>query len=124
MSKHNYRYQKPIKPIEIKEPFKPEVITFENPSEFTEYYRQNEDEFRDMTTYKLNVKYKIPGYRITQSKKKDSETELKLIKDYRSKQPEELNDITNKLNDINIRMEEIEAKIHYIESFLEQFSVN
>ena len=105
------RYQKPIKPIEIKEPYKPEVLTFDTPVDFTDYYRKHEDEFRDMTTYKLNVKYKIPGYRITQSKKKhseNSEPELKLTKDYRNQSGEEI-------AALNHRLTELEAIVHQLQ---------
>ena len=54
------RFVKEYKPIEVIEPFKPDVIQFADPQEFTKYYREHEDEFANMTTYKLNVRYKIP----------------------------------------------------------------
>ena len=66
-------------PIKIIEPFKSDELLFENPDDFTEYYRTHEDEFKGISTVLLNRKYKIPGYRITQSKKTK---ELSLRKDY------------------------------------------
>lgn len=79
-----------IEPIKITEPYNPEVITFENTDEFTTYYREHEEEFKDVPTYRLNRKYKIPGYRIRRSKVKVADntentpptTEIELIKDY------------------------------------------
>ena len=42
------RFIKEFKPIEIKEPFKTDVIEFPNPIEFTKYYREHEDEFSNI----------------------------------------------------------------------------
>ena len=64
------RFVKEFKPIEIKEPFKTDIIEFADPIEFTKYYREHEDEFSNMSTYKLNVRYKIPGYKISQPRTK------------------------------------------------------
>ena len=79
-------HQKPfIKPIKVFEPFKTDdVITFETPDEFTTYYRTHEDDFQGISTVLLNRKYKIPGYRISQKKRKndDEPQELSLKKDY------------------------------------------
>ena len=74
-----------IEPIKVIEPFKCDVISFENPDDFNIYYRTHEDEFKDISTVLLNRKYKIPGYRITQTRgsKEDGETrQLSLKKDY------------------------------------------
>ena len=74
-----------IEPIKVIEPFKCDVISFENPDEFNIYYRTHEDEFKDISTVLLNRKYKIPGYRITQTRgsKEDGEArQLSLKKDY------------------------------------------
>ena len=62
--------------IEVIQPYKPEVIQFSSPDDFNIYYSKHSDDFNE-TTYKLNVKYKIPGFKITKLK-----GELKLIKDY------------------------------------------
>ena len=64
------RFVKEFKPIEIKEPFKTDIIEFVDPKEFTKYYREHEDEFMNMSTYKLNMRYKIPGYKISQPRNK------------------------------------------------------
>ena len=68
--------------VENKEPFKPDVLEFNDPNDFNRYYREHEDEFKDISTHKLNVKYKIPGYKISLKGKKSNTPELILIKDY------------------------------------------
>lgn len=73
---------KDVQPLEIVESFNPEVITFTSPEEFFKYYALNEDEFLTLSTYKLNVKYKIPGYKITKPKDKEGNVHVKLITDY------------------------------------------
>ena len=79
-------HQKPyFKPIKVIEPFKTDdVITFDSPDDFTAYYRTHEDDFQGISTVLLNRKYKIPGYRISQKKRKsdDEPQELSLKKDY------------------------------------------
>ena len=84
MSSNNVRkFVKEYKPIEIKEPFKSDVIEFANTNDFTKYYREHEDDFNNISTYKLNVKYKIPGYKISKKGKKTSDkSEIILVKDY------------------------------------------
>ena len=54
------RFVKEFKPIEIKEPFKTDIIEFVDPKDFTKYYREHEDEFMNMSTYKLNNKISQP----------------------------------------------------------------
>ena len=78
---------KTYEPIKIIEPFKPETVEFPTAEEFTVYYRNHPEEFAGMSTYKLNLRFMIPGYKITQPKTKNEEeesSELRLIKDYRS----------------------------------------
>ena len=82
------KYVKEFEPIEIKEPFKTDIIEFDNPMEFTKYYREHQDEFNNMTTYKLNMRYKIPGYKISQSK---GNKEIRIVKDYSCKDLNEMN---------------------------------
>ena len=66
-----------IKPIEVIEPYNPQIVEFENVDDFNIYYSTHKEEFDKMSTQKLNTKYKIPGYRLTKK-----ENNLKLIKDY------------------------------------------
>ena len=69
-------------PITVKEPHKYNIMEFADPEEFTAYYRENEDKFKNVSTLVLNKTYKIPGYRISiQNKNKENE-ELILKKDY------------------------------------------
>lgn len=65
-----------VEPLEIIEPFSPQIIQFESCDDFNAYYSRHKDDFNE-TTQKLNVKYKIPGYKLTKLK-----GQLKIIKDY------------------------------------------
>ena len=44
------------------------VVEFETREEFTEYYEKNKEEIDKMATRGLNIKYKIPGYKIGRKK--------------------------------------------------------
>ena len=79
-SNKRFKYE----PITIKEPHKEEVKIFENTDEFTQYYRSHEEEFKNVSTLILNRTYKIPGYRITITKRGTENEELQLKKDYYS----------------------------------------
>ena len=65
-----------VEPIEVIEPYNPQIVEFKNIDDFNIYYNANKQQF-DMTTQKLNAKYKIPGYKLTKKS-----NVLKLIKDY------------------------------------------
>ena len=73
-----------FEPITIKEPHRYEVKTFSDPEEFTAYYRQHEEDFKDVSTAVLNRTYKIPGYRISVVGRGTDREELILKKDYYS----------------------------------------
>jgi hypothetical protein len=103
-------------PITIQEPHKYDVKTFEDPNDFTSYYREHEDEFKGVSTLVLNRTYKIPGYRISVSKRGTENEELMLRKDYYSSNVE-----TN--NSPDDRIPELIARIENIEQFLEQLRV-
>ena len=77
-SNRRFKYE----PITIKEPNKEEIKTFNDTEEFTQYYRSHEDEFKNVSTLILNRTYKIPGYRITITKRGTDQEELQLKKDY------------------------------------------
>ena len=109
-----------IEPIKIIEPFKSDVLLFENPDDFTEYYRTHEEEFKGVSTVLLNRKYKIPGYRITQTK---TTKELSLRKDYYGQgkttsddNTELLNRIAKLENDVIELSKEINNIIKYLQS--------
>ena len=119
------RFIKEFKPIEIKEPFKTDVIEFPNPIEFTKYYREHEDEFANMSTYKLNIRYKIPGYKISQPKPRENAQnppEIKLIKDYRGVNSQPKDSENGSSIDLSIELKErielLEKRIANIESYL------
>lgn len=75
-------------PIKIKEPLQINLKTFESTDEFTMFYRQNPDEFKNNDKTKLlsanllNRMFKIPGYRIRITNKGKDNEELILVKDY------------------------------------------
>ena len=82
-------------PITIKEPHKDNVKIFNDTDEFTQYYRSHEDEFKTqsksstdkcthISTLILNRTYKVPGYRISITKRGTDQEELQLKKDYYS----------------------------------------
>ena len=62
-------------------PWNPEVVEFETPTEFEAFWRNHEDEFEGLSTYKLNMKYKVPGYKLTW-KTSDNNKYVALKKDY------------------------------------------
>ena len=82
-------------PITIKEPHKDDVKIFNDTDDFTQYYRSHEDEFKTqsksstdkcthISTLILNRTYKVPGYRISITKRGTDQEELQLKKDYYS----------------------------------------
>jgi hypothetical protein len=60
--------QKPLIELTIKEPFSPNVEEFEDPAAFQKHLTEHLEEMNPLTTYKLNKKYKVEGYRITKIK--------------------------------------------------------
>ena len=121
------RFVKEFKPIEIKEPFKPDVLEFTDPNDFTKYYREHEEEFENISTYKLNIKYKIPGYKISQKGKKNNDStnspEIILIKDYRAPNNKDLGvKITEPKSEVVAEVtrtiQDLEKRINNIENYL------
>ena len=104
-------------PITIKEPHKYEIKNFEDPQAFTEYYREHEDEFKGVSTLVLNRTYKIPGYRISISKRGKEDEELILRKDYYGAST------AGELPNESTPLAELIARIDYIEKYLEQLKV-
>ena len=103
-------------PITVREPHKYDVKTFEDPDEFTAYYREHEDAFKGVSTLVLNRTYKIPGYRISVSNRGKDNEELILRKDYYlgATAPPPTRDPIPELS-------ELIARIENIEKFLEQW---
>lgn len=104
-------------PLTIKEPYKPDVRSFSDPTEFNIYYDQHKEEFDNVSTVKLNRTYKIPGYRIRITKRGKEGEELQLVKDYYG-----AGSVETEPSDSNTvkRIELLESKIHNIEAFLSQ----
>jgi len=126
-SKQFQQQPKILKQIEIFAPWKPDIVKFETPEEFNLYWNKNSEEFEGLSTYKLNLKYKIPGFKIS-IKTINNEKKLTLIKDYSIKENENENENektnTNK-NELNLRilalekqMKDITEAIIQIEKFL------
>ena len=106
-------------PLTVKEPHTYDVKEFENPDEFTAYYRENEDEFKGVSTLVLNRSYKVPGYRISVAKRGTENEELMLRKDYYGSS----NVTTPKSQAVEPLppLQELIARIENIEAFLEQW---
>lgn len=81
ISKTFQQQTKPLKQLEVIAPWNPEVVEFETPTEFEAFWRNHEDEFEGLSTYKLNMKYKVPGYKLTW-KTSDNNKYVALKKDY------------------------------------------
>ena len=105
-------------PITVKEPHKYNVQTFQDPDEFTAYYREHEDAFKGISTLVLNRTYKIPGYRITVSNRGKENEELMLRKDYYQAASKPLPDCGPAIPPI----QELIERIDNIEKFLEQLN--
>ena len=105
-----------IEPIEVIEPYNPQIVEFESVDDFNIYYSTHKDEFNNMTTQKLNTKYKIPGYRLTKK-----ENNLKLIKDYYKRKNENDKMDTSGENDYKVlinRISLLEKQVENISAFL------
>ena len=121
-------------PIKIKEPLQINLKTFENTDDFTMFYRQNPDEFKNNDKTKLlsanllNRMFKIPGYRIRIANNGKDNEELILVKDYgyyKEIKSENDNVETDNLNteiiaSLTQKIEILTKRLDNIESFLEQ----
>jgi hypothetical protein len=125
--------EKPLISLQIKEPFSPEVEEFDGPSSFQKHLTEHVEEMNPLTTYKLNKKYKVEGYRITKIKGviglqkirgagggvigADEETSGCHTLDNENR----FADLENRFNEMDTRQEEIENKIAEILQCLEGF---
>ena len=98
--------------IEVIQHYKPQPIQFSSPDDFNLYYNKHKDDFNE-TTYKLNVKYKIPGFKITKIK-----GELKLIKDYNKTHSPSAQSPLRKSDEFK----QLEQRIAAIERWIEEYS--
>lgn len=108
---------KQYEPIPIKEPYNKSTIRFENTQEFTAYYRENEEDFKNISTQLLNRTYKIPGYKIRQT---GVDKSLILVKDYAGKS-DEADGVTTRLQTLEEQVQQLQSIVHHIEQFLQQF---
>ena len=109
-----------MKPLEVIEPYNPQVVEFETVNDFNAYYNKHSSEFDGKTTQKLNTKYKIPGYRLTKVN-----NQLKIIKDYRNKANDmktctngmlERSEIASLLSRVNIIEKQIKEITDYLQN--------
>ena len=110
-------------PLTVKEPYHADVKTFSNPDEFTIYYREHEDELKDLSTLRMNKTFKIPGYRIGVSKRGTDQQELILKKDYYGTVNNSCTDNSQTDNSQTELLEKIsmlERRLDNIERFLQQ----
>ena len=111
-------------PITVKEPHKYNVIEFADPEEFTTYYRENEDKFKNVSTLVLNKTYKIPGYRISLQNKGKENEELILKKDYYGGRFDALSPMqVPAAGEPLPPLSELIARIENIEHYLEQLKI-
>ena len=122
LSKMSFKRLK-YEPITIQEPHKYDVKTFEDPNDFTSYYREHEDEFKGVSTLVLNRTYKIPGYRISVSKRGTENEELMLRKDYYTANNSKSSTDSENSVEMNELLKQLVARIDNIEMFLEQLRV-
>ena len=110
-----------MKPLEVIEPYNPQIVEFETIDDFNIYYNKHPDEFANKTTQKLNTKYKIPGYKLTKVNK-----ELKIIKDYRKAGTETKANTTSNndklLNGLISRINIMEKQIKEITDYLQNMN--
>ena len=116
MSNKIENFERPFNPMEILEPFNPQIKHFESAKDFNLYYTKHAPDFEGKTTQKLNKEYKITGYKLT---KKDGK--LSLIKDYSHK--ETTNTTTTNINSYQIteRLTTLEQRISFIENYLQSW---
>ena len=121
ISKTNLRLK--YEPLTVKEPYHAEVKTFNNPDEFTVYYREHENELKNLSTLRLNKTFKIPGYRISVVKRGSEDEELILKKDYygsNNPQTDSSQTNVNSQTELAERISDIERRLDNIERFLQQ----
>ena len=111
-------------PLTVKEPYHADVKIFNNPDEFTIYYREHENELKNLSTLRLNKTFKIPGYRITVCKRGTDNQELMLKKDYYSgvnnSRTDELGHDKVGHSEAEERISMIERRLDNIEKYLQQ----
>jgi hypothetical protein len=116
------------KKLEVVQPYNPQVIHFDTPDDFNAYYNKHQDDFNDISTYKLNVKYKIPGFKLSKL-----QGQLKLVKDYAHKPTTttqqaslEANSHTlltaKEIQKISTSITALEQRISSIEAYLQSLS--
>ena len=100
-------------PVPVKEPYKPEIEEFEDKEDFSEYMAAHPEEFDEkITTQKLNMKFKISGYRLSRST--DKETGAKKIilkKDYSEPKNDKMKTIKDAIDKLSKRFDKLTEQI-------------
>ena len=101
-------------PVEVKEPYEPEVEEFVDKEEFSEYMVDHPEEFDEkITTQKLNLKFKIPGYklsRVTADKEKGTK-KIILKKDYTGMKNDKMKTLEDAIDKLSDRFDELTRQI-------------
>ena len=92
------------------------VINFESKEEFMNYYKKHQNEIDSMKTRGINVRYKIPGYRIGRQKNQILLFPTKKEDDENDDKNENQNslEIHEKINVLNRRLKKIEEMLTFL----------
>ena len=116
MNQTNSTHFSAAKKLEVVQPYNPRVIHFDTPDDFNAYYNKHQDDFNDnISTYKLNVKYKIPGFKLSKI-----QGQLKVVKDYA--QCAHSKTSSHPSTDVYTRLTALEQRISSIEAYLQTLS--
>ena len=109
--------------IKIFQNLSDDVIEFESKEQFMNYYERNKKEIDEMKTRGINVKFKIPGYKI--GRKNNNLILIPTANEGQSdkgveKDITQLTTIDSKLDVINRRLIKIEEVLSYLFKLLNQ----
>ena len=91
-----------------------EVIEFESKEQFMNYYERNKSKIDAMKTRGINVKFKIPGYRIGRKQNQILLFPTEKKEDDEKEENQNLDEINEKLNLMNKRLKKIEDVLCYL----------
>ena len=113
--------------IKIFQNLSDDVIEFESKEQFMNYYERNKKEIDEMKTRGINVKFKIPGYKIGRKNNNliliptgNEGQSDKGVEKLSEKDITQLTTIDSKLDVINRRLIKIEEVLSYLFKLLNQ----
>lgn len=117
--------EKPPPKLKVDAPIsRDDIIHFETPDDFNDYYNKNKAEFENSSTRRLNAKYIIPGYVITVRtiNKETKEKELKLMKDYHGTSVKHMKEINSgDIEEEPIRKDKFENLVNKFNELSDRF---